>query len=345
MSSTGFKAAEQLSIFSANCLNRISPLMHCSICEDVCPLHTLSFRDEKWQTSSCTLCGICAAVCPTQVYQIDLIPLLNTKKGESLKLCCTKNTSAPEDSIRINCFQQFTPLNILQLLYYHPKISIYLEPEVCDGCSQKWYFKGLTQQLKTYHIPTDMFEVITLSPKSDSKESDRRDFFHDLFHRTEQKSKEKALEIADNFTSVFVSEEQSEEEAAIFPQRLPLYASLLKKKLSVQEGETYPFQSLTCSACNFCGACSHLCPTEAVVLKKEDGKASLLFHPELCINCDLCTQVCMQHGLVWDSFLSQEDFMKTPVSLAQSPKKICSRCEQPYFLWPESDDDLCIFCK
>ena len=345
MSSTGHKTAERLSIFSANCLNRLSPLMHCSVCTDVCPLHSLSFQDEKWETSSCTLCGICAAVCPTQVFQIDLISLLNTDRQNPLSLCCTKNTSAPEGTVRINCFQQFTPLNILQLLYYHPKVTIYLEPEFCETCSQKWYPKGLTQQLKPFHLPDDMFQIITNPPKTNSDESNRRNFFHDLLHRTEMKSKEKAIELADNFTSVFSSEEQAEEEPAIFPSRLPFYAALLKNQIPTHKTEELPFQSLSCSLCNFCGACTHLCPTDALLLKKETDEAFLLFHPELCIGCDLCTQVCMQHGLSWDSFLTEAEFLETPLRLAHSHEKICTRCEQPYFLWPESDENLCAFCK
>lgn len=80
-------------------------------------------------------------------------------------------------------------------------------------------------------------------------------------------------------------------------------------------------------------------------MQEQDGQKQLLYHPELCINCNLCQQVCMQHGLQWDDFMSQQQFLHTPQILAHSAEKVCTRCEHTYYQWPADDSQLCSFCK
>ncbi len=352
MSNSEFQKSNQLSIYSGNCLRNISPMTQCNTCEQICPEHALSFGNDKWTAINCSLCGLCAAICPTQVFQIDQHRIIQHAKQQPVSLCCTQNTMAPANALRVNCLQQFSPLSLIYLLYHHPQLTIYLSPEQCQSCRHNWYSQGLTQQLAQYQLPEDKLQIVIQKPEQQTAPTNqRRDLFRDLFHRTEAQSKKAMIQAVEQLTSTFTSSEAETEQTEIFPVRLPLYALYVKNQLPVHHNAELPFRQLECTSCNFCSACTHVCPTQALTLQQteqEDGEISgkqLLFQPELCINCNLCQNICMQHGLQWEDFLTQQQFLQTPFTLAHSAEKICTECEHPFFQWPESDESICSFCN
>ena len=344
-----YQKARALSIFSANCLNQHSPLANCNICETVCPQKALSFHDDKWTAVNCTLCGVCAMVCPTQVFQIDT-PFLLQLPPQNLVLACSQHPSAPAEALRINCIQQLTPLAIVHLLYHHPSVCIYIPTEHCKQCAHRWYGQGLLQQLDTYQLPAEKLQIITKTKDAPVEENQRRELFRDLFHRTEDTSKKVLAQVAEKISAEFSSEEIQQKEPAVFPNRLPLYALYVKKQLPVPTNTELPFRQLHCTNCTFCGACAHVCPTESLTIKTPtDTQKQLYFQPELCINCNLCSQICMQHGLEWGDFCTAEQFMQTPQLLAQATEQRCSRCEHEFYQWPEEQttdgEPICSFCR
>lgn len=342
-----FHKASTLSISSANCLNQHSPLADCHICTTVCPQSALSFQENAWTAVNCSLCGICAMVCPTQVFQIDLPYLLNLP-AQPLVLCCSQNISAPAEALHINCIQQLNPLAIVHLLYRHPSVTIYLPIEHCKQCVHQWYAQGLIQQLNAYQIPSDKLQIIIQEPEAAVEEKPRRELFRDLLHRTEDKSKKLLAHTLEQISAEFSSQEVSQKEPAVFPNRLPLYALYLKKVLPIDSSQELPFRQLHCTACTFCGACMHVCPTSALEIIKTDNQKQLVFHPELCINCNLCKQICIQRGLEWDDYFTAKQFTQSPILLAHSLEHICSLCEHEFYQWPAKQDDeqaICSFCR
>lgn len=342
-----FQKAKQLTIYSANCLNQLSPLASCDTCRQICPAEALSLHDGRWQAVDCTLCGLCVAVCPTQVFQIDQ-PLLLRQPKEPLQLCCSQNAAAPEQAWRLNCLQQLSPLTLLYLLYQHRQITLYLTPDDCQGCVQQWMPQGLLQQLEPYHIPPEQLQIVLQESAGQDQATDdaqpenqRRELLRGLWHRAERQSRQ-AVEAV---TTSFSSSETPLSEPEIFPQRLPLYALYAKKRLPFHPDQQLPFRGLSCQTCNFCGACCHLCPTQALTLTEQDGQRQLFFHPELCVNCGLCQAVCMQHGLQWEDFLTQQQFVQMPQLLAHSPEQICDGCEHSFYQWPPDGQRLCSFCR
>ena len=342
-----YKKGNALSVYSDNCLNQRSPLAGCTICETICPQHALSYLDGKWEATNCTLCGICAMVCPTQVFQIDM-PYLLHLSPQPLSLCCSQNGTAPSEAMRINCFQQLTPLSILHLLYRHSSVTIYLPLEHCKQCTHQWYAQGLIQQLHAYRIPQDKLNIIVKEQPTSSEENVRRDMFRNFLHRTEQNSKKILVQTVEKISAEFTSKEITQKEPAVFPTRLPLYALYHKKQLPLFEQQELPFRKLSCSTCNFCGACVYICPTEALTIQRTETEKQLSFHAELCINCNLCQQICMQHGLQWGDFITAKEFVQSPEQLAYSSEQICSRCGHEFYQWPPTNPDIapvCSFCK
>ena len=347
MSQPDFQKTNHLSIYSGNCLRRISPLAQCNICEQLCPEHALSFENDQWKAVNCSLCGLCASLCPTQVFQIDQHRVIQYQKNQPVSLCCSQNQAAPPEAIRLNCLQQFSPLSLIYLLYHHPKLIIYLSPAQCQACRHNWYAQGLVQQLEQYQLPAEKLEIVTIDPDSQpqSNGNQRRELFRDFFHRTGEHSKKAVADTVEKLTATFTSNEVATDSTEIFPSRLPLYALYVKKQLPVKEQAELPFRQMECSACNFCSACSHVCPTQALTLTETETRKQLNFQPELCINCNLCQSVCMQKGLWWSEFLTQQDFLHTPRLLAQSTEKICSQCEHEFYQWPEPEDSICWLCR
>ena len=351
MKQTTYQKAKQLTIYPANCLNERSPLAQCNICQQLCPQQGLSWQEDHWQVTDCSLCGLCAMACPTQVFQIDLPQLLQQPKGP-LQLCCHQNPSPPPSTLRLNCLQQLSPLTLCYLLYQHQQITLYLTPKLCQSCPQQWYPQGLLQQLAPYHIPAEQLNLVLQEPAaqpepsgSPQPENQRRELLRNFWHRTEEQSKKAAVQAAEAITATGSAHSVQVAEPEIFPQRLPLYALYVKKQLPIHPEGPLPFRQLRCQACSFCGACSHLCPTKALTLTEQDGEKQLQYQPELCINCNLCQAICMQQGLQWDDFMSQRQFLQTPQPLAHSAEKICSNCQHSFYQWPPTEDQLCAFCQ
>lgn len=339
--------AKQLSIYNANCLNNISPLAQCHICAEVCPQQALTWQNGRWNIQNCNLCGICTTVCPTQVFQIDQRQLLYTKKDHTIQLCCYQNTLAPAEALHLNCLQQLSPLMILHLLYQYSAVTIYLTPEKCQQCVYCWYPEGLLQQLEQYQIPQDKLRIILQTADSAATASageSRRNFLADFLHRSETNSKKALLHTVESIATNFTSNGETTE-PAIFPTRLPLYALYIKKQLRLQPQQTLPFRLMSCISCTFCGACNHICPTDALEIVETGAQKELRYQPELCINCNLCQKICMQHGLQWEDFMTQQQFLQTPQILAQSSEKICTDCAESYYQWPLTESTICPLCE
>lgn len=339
--------ANTLSILSANCLNMRTPLADCHICETVCPQNALSFHDEKWNAVNCTLCGVCAMVCPTQVFQIDM-PYLLQQSTETLTFTCAQNPAVPTDALRINCLQQLNPLHVMHLLYRYTSVTIYLPAAQCKQCTHQWYAQGFLQQISSYQIAPEKLQIITTEYTPTETENDRRELFRNLFHHTEDSAKKVVSQTIKKISAEFSSQEIEQTIPTVFPSRLPLYALYVKKQLSPASEAELPFRILQCTNCTFCGACTHICPTQAIIIENTEKHKHLLFHPELCINCNLCKEICMQRGLNWGDFLTVEQFVQSPIPLANSIEYICSKCEHTFYQWPTlqaNEASVCIFCK
>lgn len=264
--------------------------------------------------------------CPTQAFQIDLPQLLQQPKGP-LQLCCYQNLSAPPSALRLNCLQQLSPLMLCYLIYQHQQITLYLTPELCQSCLQQWYPQGLLQQLAAYHIPAEQLKLVLQAPAqphptdSPQPENQRRQLLRNFWHRTEEQSKKAAIQAAEAITATGSATWAQVPEPEIFPQRLPLYALYAKKLLPIHGNEPLPFRQLTCQACSFCGACSHICPTKALTLTEQDGEKQLQYRPELCISCQLCQAICMQQGLQWGDFMQQQQFLANAAAFGPQRRK------------------------
>jgi len=343
-----FQKTKQLFIYSGNCVRYLSPLADCHICEDVCPRHSIRLTQDEIATSDCNLCGLCVALCPTQVFSLDQFRLMQNKSNAALSLTCAENTSAPTDALKLNCLQQLSPLTISFLVYRHVTVTLYVDDTQCNACAHRWLSSSLELQTKRLGLTEDSFRVVHQTPAEQISEGNqRRHFFSDLWQKTEQVSQKKVVEMADRATIAFSDRNTSHEAHEIIPMRLPLLALYVKHQLpNPPANETeLPFRQLLCTDCSFCGACIRICPTEALSFTEQDDALALAYRPELCIDCGICTAGCMDKGLQWGDYLTVSAFQKTPVLLASAKKQTCTHCNHVFYRWPKSEDSLCRFCK
>ena len=61
--------------------------------------------------------------------------------------------------------------------------------------------------------------------------------------------------------------------------------------------------------CTLCGACSRICPVNAIAVDKEKGE--LRYDPFKCIYCGNCVQTCPRQGVSQDGHFAPPAYGKT----------------------------------
>lgn len=333
---------ETLKIDNNRCVKNKSPLASCNLCYNVCPTKGLNYTFGKWEVSDCTLCGRCISLCPMEVFSLDEDKLLaNVKDEEVLFLGChhDKKTLLP---IKINCFKQLTPELILCLLAKTKKIVFLVDEKVCEHCQNDWSKEVLVLLLKRFHLETEgrlVFEtkregIDTLIAEYDASrrtylKKTYRDFLNQGSRVVEGELRNKNLAI--------------KEEKLL--KRFHLFTTYRE---NYTKDETLPYPLLEVRHCHFCGACTTLCPTQAlkIIETTEDDKVKkhLLFHPTLCTYCKLCEDVCLSKGIFWGDFIRQDlFFLGKWLEVARGEKKVCQSCQQDFFDY--EDEKMCYFCR
>ena len=327
------------------CSRIISPISQCHICQDICPKHSLQLTDNTWQINDCSECGLCAAHCPQQVFQLDYPELLQQADSEkTLALSCVHYPSIPADAVKVRCLQQFSPLQLLTLSEHYQKVIIYMMPAACDSCSHHWYTPLLSLQLEQYHLSTDKIELVSLQTAANDKEQNkRRTFFKEMFRESKTASGNFFTEKLNQLLDPLGMEEKKAAPALALPPLRQALADYCTQQ-QVEPETLLPLRQLDCSSCHFCGACTAVCPSQALTIVETDTEKSLLYKPYLCTQCGLCLDICMEKKLTWSDKLTVEQLLNIQ-TLRQSPAYTCSSCGHTYHSDPPTDNNLCRFCR
>lgn len=327
------------------CSRVISPVSQCHICQDICPQHSLQLIDGEWQITDCSECGLCAAHCPQQVFQLDYPNLFQQADHEKvLALSCAQYHFVPADAVKVRCLQQFSPLQLLTLSEHYQKVIIYLMPVACDSCHHHWYTALLSLQLEQYPLLRDKIELVTLQPvNTDEQQNKRRSFFQDIFRESKTASGNFLTEKINQLLDPLAMEEKKPSPAFALP---PLRQALVSfyEKQQAEPTASLPLRQLACSSCHFCGACTAVCPSQAITISETTEEKTLLYTPALCTQCGLCLDICLEKKLSWADKLTVEQLLSTQ-TLRQSPAYTCSSCGHTYHSDPAPENNLCRFCR
>ncbi|MBS3900210.1 MAG: 4Fe-4S binding protein [Dethiobacter sp.] len=287
-----------------SCLIRLYPSFPCHACRDGCP-HQAIGVDLKKNHRLCQTCGLCAANCPMAAIDppADIFALFGAMrrqraKEERLRIACqaTEKETYP-GTVTVSCLASLEPAALLlpALLNFR---QIWLHHGHCQDCSLDkegrlaWRLSHNFAQATQLAANLPEF-VLTLSPSPPSEFTSccgqqssysRRDFLTLIRQESTRTAKGGAVLLG----SIFWEENKTTTaRRRLWEKLLTFFPGILNV------GEALPFARLeVSSACDFCRACTVLCPTKALVLAKSEENISLSHQASLCLSCGACARFC-----------------------------------------------------
>lgn len=299
----------------SSCLVRLYPSFPCHACRDGCPQHAIA-ADFKKNHRLCQGCGLCAANCPTAAIDApaDIFALFRAMRrqravGERLRLACqaTEKEIYP-GTVTVPCLAALEPATLLlpalcnfrQIWLHHGDcLSCELEKDgrlagrLCHNFTQATMLTSFLPATALTLSPSPPAEFVTCREQQSGYS--RRDFLTLL----RQESKRTAQGGAVLLGNVIWEEKNNvSPRRRLWEKLLALFPGILKA------GAALPFARLEISsACDFCRACTVLCPSKALVVEETEESVSLNHQVSLCLSCGACARFCPHKAISlspWD---------------------------------------------
>ncbi len=335
-----------LAIQSDRCCQKRSPKSTCRLCIDVCPSESIKINQAGIEIDGCIECGLCATLCPTGALTwrapspltlISKIKQCQETYSEVYVYCSNaslgKNLS---QAIEVPCLGSITWQCWLWILIYNVDVKVYSSENCCSTCN-------VNQGYKQYRLHVDRAEQISGKSvtcvssiignkrkrnrnrnSNGSVNADRRNFLGAIMNGlgrvpgkivTRMLSEEDIPPLKAAPNSKFITEKR---QVLI---KAANYDNRMSERMQVQQPEIV-------GNCQFCKACSTLCPQGALVQKENQGTFSLEISGISCIGCELCTEVCFHEALQMTSIRIND--LKEKVTLAEGRSYICQDCGSMY---------------
>lgn len=347
---TATSRMEPISINHQRCSRVRSPLSKCSKCIEHCPKEGISIKNSKVELNdNCIQCGLCAAVCPTGAISIQEPTELNLynymeeagKTSNIVVLTCRHNDDVSNNYFKVPCLGSLTLEFLLGIDNLPLEIHIVFSEEKCEGCIVNGISSYLENMKKIKKIEKDLGLLggairntekapkIKIKKASDEEiDEERREFLFSIF-----KSVKKLPNAAIKYV-LGENEEDKNSKAIVANPTVRKYPILRKVFSNIKEEELadieiidYLLPSLV-GACNFCRACTLLCPMGALKYVEEEDKLSLFLLKDACSGCGLCVEVCYHKALELKSKRIKDFSLIEPSMLAAGTKQKCSICKQ-----------------
>ncbi|WP_059173906.1 4Fe-4S binding protein [Bacillus sp. FJAT-27445] len=319
-----------LSVEPNLCTKLISPKSTCTSCVDHCPMNSISFlKKDMAIEGNCVECGLCAAVCPTGALLTNRPPLTQfvqevirkSEEHEAVYLHCERKpvSTRHPTAVSVPCLGMIPKEAWVTLLNRCENLSIYQPTQACQGCE-------ITTGEKVWRMELHAGEAITCrkikitDQISDSKENvrydvERRDFLSGFFKEIKATNKLALRELLggsnrvssyqeklqdDSLTKLkkewdavgdHLFEKMTNETAFPYMNKRSLFLAELQENEALRQQEDSRLPHIS-KECNFCGACAILCPTDALLVKIEEGQQTITLQPQKCVDCSLCEEIC-----------------------------------------------------
>ncbi|WP_096893633.1 4Fe-4S binding protein [Candidatus Scalindua japonica] len=308
----------------------------CSRCVNICPQDAISLNPGPNIKDGCTDCGLCQAVCPTEVFQNELSSDRNLlSKAEAIykknrilypggrKLLffhCHRADKQDRNSLFLHCLGRITP-NIILGTALMGFDKIVLTKGNCSQCHYHLGEKLIKNVLTTSQMLLESKGVTRFAIKIEEKEKckqavlSRRDLFSMLsdkikngtasfVHRTETTIKEK-------LNNSIVSKGRKRPSPQMKLLKMILRQNSYENKTVIKYKPELSFGKIKVDekGCSACGACISLCPTGAITKKRENDFLSLYVNTSLCNNCTLCKEACPQNAIDFETNIDIEDIL------------------------------------
>ncbi|MEH7179886.1 4Fe-4S binding protein [Neobacillus vireti] len=316
------------------CAHLISPKSTCQSCVDHCPTKSISFSKKQIEIDDhCLECGLCSTVCPTNALLFNRPPL-NQVISELVHLCeqneivylhCEKMTVSDRDvtTLTVPCLGMIPREAWVTVLNKCQNLTIYHSDTSCTSCEittgERVWKKELHAGEKMAGSSIEITSDITYSAKHKSFDQDRRAFLSGFFNEIKATNKLAIKELLGSSEVSSYQERRQENTHSKVKRELAGVSHHLYEKMTgesalpymnkrfflltqLEENETLQKQKdirlpTITDDCNFCGACTILCPTAALKMDTDNNRKSITLDPAKCVDCSLCEDICFTKSI------------------------------------------------
>jgi ferredoxin len=302
----------------------------CTICMDHCPVQAIRMGETiEIDVDRCTGCGICAAVCPTGVFEplaptdLELLAQVRKVAGEGMPVvfacprCRQQGDEGADRFVQVNCLGRLDESVLLSAVSEGAE-TVWLLDAACQECPMAPGRAVAEQSVQKANVllqalgygrrilfcsqPPSATGGPARSPTAGEGVS-RRAFFSTL---ARQAARTMAVASDSSRAPGGAGRERSMPEKGVLPTRLPAKRERLVEALkrlgppagaSVEAGGTDWVQFSFTESCTGCQMCAFFCPTGALAKIQEEGKLGVAFRVSACTNCRLCEDVCYRRAV------------------------------------------------
>lgn len=353
------------------CVRNKSQRAGCEACVRVCPRGAISLVGGLEVREGCDGCGICAQVCPNEVFQprvFDRNALLSYFSSDHTKkaiVCSALGNDWRREGFlffKVPCIGSLDEALILRMALRYGRIVVLIGS--CEGCELRtgWQvFTMVEEKVKGYLAlfgrGEDMFIVKRVDHNSLTDFVETKSWMEEsLLAPTQSRrgffrmAREKTLYAGASLLSLYLDTKDGDDEDAmdrrVRPRRRELIR-LIEGNISLSDNKVLKgiFSKVSISrTCNGCGECVNLCPTSALELKVFGNERRIYFNTLYCTGCALCSDICSLGSIR----LSKEVEVKE-LSIQKSELLItlcCNTCLYCFGLFYGSVDSLyCPDCE
>lgn len=330
----------EITISTNRCINENYKIKKiCNICQDNCVVNAIDIDEGiKIDWSKCIKCGVCAAVCPTEVFNIQapsdnkiLNSIIRSKEEEIVIECNFVNKSfqgkekkprKKGDKIIVPCIGRFSETFLL--------LSILSGGEQVEFVSCTSDCEFLTGR----KVINEMWK--------------RMEYLLKLFETTSSEKKEDIRSIKDNIKQSNVLNEKGimSLRNLLSQNRLTSNSATVNNKIPPHRGEILdlikeyssasvrinrkkmPFCEIkvTTEKCKLHGLCSSVCPTDALIFLENNQGIKLNFSYGLCVGCGACTYICPEEALSMEKTIDLSQLTLLHKTIMEKKYLLCKSC-------------------
>ena len=302
----------------------------CKLCITYCPTDAIILNRINKRISidpdKCVDCGICAAVCPTEVFKptnFNDQKLFNRGKpileaGQNLEIRCEQicEEGQPDHVVRVNCLGSIHQAHLLGLIALGAK-DLHFRHGNCDSCAVKFGSELITRTIQDVTTLIRPFpELVDINLTSSDKPADyplsvnipddlpKNDQYTEKISRREFLTsliKKGQYSVAYSLNMALRDENQAAKKRNKTKKYLPAKRKLMLtafKNFDHPEDLTIDSADLTgitdleiiSDQCSVCPTCANLCPTGALSRTDTKDKRGNVMDATLFFNASHCTK-------------------------------------------------------
>ena len=352
------------------CLNATCRFAKCELCHEICPVDAIQPGQPypNFSQNECVKCNACLPICPVGAFKaedavLNLLKCVSRFQLHSMEILCEKHPATAEGSPTLDIAYQIRGClaglgsGAYLALFALGAENVIMRTDACEACPWGTLYPRIESQIqkaKTFLHAWEWDGRLSSISKIPENEEHERPLWNtenlpisrrDLFRLSSQHSDfTLARELAGDY------ENEGHHPSHNQVRLLASIRKLIELNPPLQDPvlDSLGFAKLTVDvSCTACGACSRICPTEALSLERDTKEKyfRLRFYPERCIDCGVCIHACMPHSLTIDSKPSfQYVFGSTkPITLREGELTRCEGCK----VWFASEvgEEYCPGCE